>query len=328
MTTTSSPASTSTGTTVGVRLALLTALVSGVAVWLNGHAVHRYPDPTTATTAKNLVAAAVLVGVVVRAARGRRGVAPRTAVAVRTSVRIGALAVAVIGGSVPFVLFFEGLARASSADAALLHKTLVVWVAILGVALLGERLSALHVAAVGVLVAGQAVLSVDLGALRPGSGEWLVLVATWCWALEAVLARRLLADVAPATLGAVRLGGGVVLLVAWAAVRGELATLTGLTAEQWGWAALTGVVLAGYVTCWYGALARIAAVDVTALLVPAVLLTTALQVVVDGRALDGRVPGLALLAVGGALAALAATRRRVDGGADVAAGPLATGRAG
>ena len=53
----------------------------------------------------------------------------------------GALApIGVIGGSVPFVLFFEGLARASSPQAAFLHKTLVLWVALLAVVVLGERL--------------------------------------------------------------------------------------------------------------------------------------------------------------------------------------------
>jgi drug/metabolite transporter (DMT)-like permease len=292
----------------GLRLAVATAAVSGVAVWANGHAVGRFPDATTATTAKNLVAAAVLVAAL--AVAGRRRAAPtRWWADAPRRVRLGVLAVAVVGGSVPFVLFFEGLARAEAADAALLHKTLVVWVAVLGVTLLGERLSALHVVAVGALLAGQAALAVDPASLRPGTGEWLVLVATWLWAVETVLARRLLADVPAPALGAARLGLGVVLLLAWAAARGELATLAGLSADQWAWAVLTGAILAGYVTCWYGALARAAAVDVTALLVPAVLLTTALQVVVDGRALDGRVPGLALLAAGGALAALAAARR-------------------
>ena len=52
---------------------------------------------------------------------------------------LGLLGVGVIGGSVPFVLFFEGLARAEATQAAFIQKTLVVWVALLAVPLLRER---------------------------------------------------------------------------------------------------------------------------------------------------------------------------------------------
>ena len=62
----------------------------------------------------------------------------------------GALAaIGVIGGSVPFVLFFEGLSSATSPQAAFLHKTLVLWVAVLAVVFLGERLQWGHWLAIG-----------------------------------------------------------------------------------------------------------------------------------------------------------------------------------
>ena len=46
----------------GLRLALVTALISGVAVWLNGYAVRQVPDAALYTTLKNLVAAIILIG--------------------------------------------------------------------------------------------------------------------------------------------------------------------------------------------------------------------------------------------------------------------------
>ncbi len=64
--------STSTSTRTGIALAAVTALVSGVAVYLNGMGVRAVGDATTYTMAKNLVAALVLLAVAtgVAAARG------------------------------------------------------------------------------------------------------------------------------------------------------------------------------------------------------------------------------------------------------------------
>jgi hypothetical protein len=86
----------------GVVLAGATACVSGVAVFVNGYGVRRVPDPTTYTTAKNLVAALALAVVLIVATTGRStaGLAlPRT-----NRRWWGLLAVGVLGGSVPFVL--------------------------------------------------------------------------------------------------------------------------------------------------------------------------------------------------------------------------------
>ena len=62
--------------------------------------------------------------------------------------------------------------------------------------------------------------------------------------------------------------------------RGAAADLLALTAAQWGWALLTGLLLTAYVATWYAALARAQAVDVTAVLV--------FGAVVTARALPGR----------------------------------------
>ena len=109
----------------------------------------------------------------------------------------------------PFVLFFEGLARASSTAAAFIHKTLVIWVALLAVPLLGERLSWAHWAAIALLLAGQAVLVGDAGTVTLGAGELMIFGATLLWSVEVVVVKRLLASLAAPTLAAARLGIGL-----------------------------------------------------------------------------------------------------------------------
>ena len=288
----------------GLWLALAAAIVSGVAVFVNAYGVRALPDATVYTTAKNLVAAIVLLGLFL----GARPVSRPTRL---TPGRLAGLAaVAVVGGSIPFVLFFEGLARASSSQSAFIQKTLVIWVALLAVPLLGERLGALHVGAIATLLAGQALLAGGVDRLRFGTGEWLVAAATLLWAVEVVLARRLLRDVPAGVLGVARMGGGVLLLLGWVAVSGRWHMLTGLGSTGWAWAGLTGVILAGYVALWFAALASAPAVDVTAVLVVAAVITGGLNTIVKGTAVTTATGvGLATVLAGAALAVFAARRR-------------------
>ena len=283
----------------GILLALVTAVISGFAVFLNSYGVKAFGNATAYTTAKNLVSALVLLAVF--------SVAARTGSEARLTRPAGPgqwatlVAIGVIGGSVPFVLFFEGLARASSPQAAFLHKTLLLWVAVLAVTLLGERLQWGHWVAIGFLVVGQLGL---LGGLPDslGSAEVLILAATLMWAVEVIVAKRLLGQhISSWTVGLARMVLGSVVLVVWVAIQGDLALLTSMDSTQLGWVLLTGALLAGYVATWFAALQRAQAVDVTAVLVLAVPITVTLDAVVNGTPLAPQLGWLALVVAGGAL---------------------------
>jgi drug/metabolite transporter (DMT)-like permease len=293
-------------TRAGLALALGAAIISGFAVYTNSYGVRAFGDPTAYTTAKNLVAALVLAAALAvvsarapRAARSRYR--PR-----RPAQWAGLAAVAVIGGSVPFVLFFTGLARVSSANAAFIQKTLVIWVALLAVPLLRERLTVWHAAAIAVLVWGQALLGGGVGGIGLGAGEAMIFAATLMWAAETVVARRLLAGLPALTAATARMGGGVVILIGYTLATARWAALAAAGWHQWSWAIATGLILAAYVGTWYAALARAGAVDVTALLVPGAIITALLQA--GSRALEPQWPGLALLAAGTVLILLAARK--------------------
>ncbi|NUT34342.1 MAG: DMT family transporter [Hamadaea sp.] len=297
-------------TRTGVLTAFGAAAISGVAVFVNGYGVRAVPDATVYTTAKNLVAAAVLCLIALlmalRARRGPHVVRP----AHRRAHWWGLAVLGVIGGSVPFVLFFEGLARASSTHAAFLQKTLVVWVALLAVPALGERLRAIHVAALVLFVGGLVVLDDGLSGFAFGAGEALVLSATLLWAIEVVLAKRLLRGFAPQTVGVARMGLGILALLAWVAVTGRWPALSGLSAAGWRWAVVTGLILAGYVTVWFMALAKAPAVDVTAILVAGAVLTGVLNTAFKGAALPAvNLAALTALLGGAVLVGVGAARR-------------------
>lgn len=281
----------------GIALAGLATVLSGVAVLVNGTAVRAVGDPTLYTTLKNAVAAVVLVSVLgVRSAR--RGDGAARGLLPDRPWRL--LPLALIGGSVPFVLFFEGLARTRSTDAAFIHKTLVVWVALLAWPLLRERVRPYHLVAIGLSLLGLVLLGGGVPRLVVGGGEAMVLAATLLWSVEVVVARRLLVDVDPLVAGVVRLGGGVLLLVAWVAASGGARPVT--VGALW-WVLLTGVLLAGFVGCWYAALARAPALDVTAVLVGAAAITAVLDAgpvlpAIDLAGVLGLAAGAAVLVTG------------------------------
>lgn len=311
-----------TRTTRGVLLALGAALISGVSVFVNSYGVKRFGDATAYTTGKNTIAGLALLLAVPLAGR----VTARAALTRPHSGReiAGLAAIAVVGGSVPFVLFFEGLAQIhhGALQAQFLNKTLVVWVALLAVVVLRERVGLLQLAAVAVLVVGQAKLSGGFAAIRDmpfGRGEWLILAATLLWAVEVVLAKTLLRTISSSTLALTRMVGGSVLLLGWLGVGGKFHLLVHMDAQQWRWVLITGVLLAGYVATWLAALALAPAVTVTAVLVAAVPVTAVLQAVVKHTALRPQLGGLALVVIGCVLVlggALARPRPRAVAVAD------------
>ena len=266
---------------VGLLLALGTAVVSGVAVFLNSQAVRAVGDPIVFTTLKNGVAAVVLLGLALAFAASR-GRASTPSLPRGRMGWMGLVALGVIGGSVPFALFFTGLADASAPAAAVIHKTLFAWVALLAVVFLRERLGGLQIAALAVLLGAQLLIQPPNGVVL-GGGELLIALATAFWAIETIIARRLLASVGTPVAAAARMGIGLVLLVGWLAVTGRMGAISALGMSQWAWVAGTGVLLSAYVATWYAALKRAPASAVTAVLTIGAPITAVLQLLANGK---------------------------------------------
>ena len=258
----------------GIGLAFGAAAISGVAIFTNGYAVKQVPDAAVYTTAKNGIAALVLLFGAAMLIGLRRPTGSR--VAVGRNQALGLLFVGLVGGGLSFLLFFVGLAQATAPGAAFIQKTMFVWVALLAVPLLGERLGWAQVAAVALLFVGQIAL-VPLSGVTWGGGETLIALATVGWPLEIVVARRLLQALPTELVALGRMGIGMLVLVGYVVATGRTGALLGLGVAGWGWALLTGLILAGYVATWFAALRRAPASLVTAILVVAAPLTAPLQ---------------------------------------------------
>ncbi len=282
-------------TRTGIYLALGTAVISGVSVYVSKFGLQVVKDPVIFTTLRNTTVGVLLLAYLLTAGRHF--------LFVTLSRRdwLGLATVAVIGGSVPFLLFFQGLAIASAPSAALIHKFLFLWVALLALPLLHEQLGKWTIAGLGVLALGQLASGWPQG-WGWGMGENLVLIATLFWAGETILVKRLLPRVSTALATTFRMAGGAVVMWAYLLTIGKAGAVLTFTTTQWAWAILPSVLLLGYVVTWYAALKRAPATMVTSVLTVGAVITAGLTLGFEGKGTNALAwLGLGIMVVGVAL---------------------------
>lgn len=253
-------------------LALGTALISGFSNYIAKIGVTAVKDPLLFTTLKNAIVAVLLVGILFAVRKWRE---------IRTLKRSQWLtlsAIGIVGGSVPFALFFIGLSKTTALNASLIHKTLFLWVVLLAVPFLKERVASWQWVGIGLIAASNFLVGGFTG-FKYNGGELMILAATVLWAVENVIAKVTLRDVSSTTVAAARMVFGSVLLIAFAAFMGKGVTMSSLTFVQWKWTLIASALLLGYVLTWYAALKRAPATYVATLLVPATLITNVLSAV-------------------------------------------------
>ena len=262
-------------------LALSTALISGTNNFLTKIAVTVIPNPIVFTTLKNGLVAAVLIGLIILFKK-------RSEIKNLTRRQIGKLtAVGVIGGFVPFALFFTGLTMTSGLNASLIHKTLFLWVLILAVPILKEKVTKLQLLGIAAIFAANLVIGGFQG-FKYNLGELMILAATILWAIENIIAKIALKDLSSLTVAGARMTIGSALLLGLVAGQGNLGMFSGLSLAQWGWTLITSLLLTGYVLTWYTALKYAPATYVATLLVTATLVTNVLTAVFITHTFSGK----------------------------------------
>ncbi len=276
----------------GIIWAVLAAVISGFAVFINKFGVSSWQDAIQYTTVKNFVAMLVLSTVLLTIAQWRA----LKKMTQKQWLKLGVIGV--IGGSVPFILFFKSLPLMPATQAAFIHKTLFVWVAVMAVIWLKERVGLAQWGGMAVLMIGVVMLGGPKDWIW-GIGFLLALIATVLWALETVIAKTVLQDI-PALVGAwARMAFGSVILIVYVLAQGKAQGLIPQSSAQVGWALITGLILFGYVICWYTALKKLPITLVSTVLVFAFPITVVLDKAWT-HTLSGRIVlPLAVMAIGG-----------------------------
>lgn len=222
----------------------MTAGFSGVAVFLNSLTVKAVGDALVFTTIKNLGVGLLLALVLLR----------KKVNWLEVKQNWWKLAlIGVIGGSLPFYLFFKGLMLSGPAMGGMIHKSLVLWISLLGLGILKERLSFKQMMALGAIFGGSALMGGFKG-WQWGKGETMILAAVILWAVENIIAKVTLKKVEVEVVAGARMILGSLILLSATAFSGKLGLILNLNTWQWGMTLVSVILLFGYVMSWYKAL--------------------------------------------------------------------------
>ncbi|MBU0613575.1 DMT family transporter [Patescibacteria group bacterium] len=290
----------------GILLAFGTALVSGVANFINKGGVTAVGEPFVYTAMKNVITAVLLLGVLFAFKNIKQLKNLKKLDWMKLTV------IGLIGGSIPFLLFFKGLSITSASSASFIHKTLFIWVALLAVAFLKERFRWYQYGALVILFLGNFII---LGpkAFSWGAGESLVFIATLLWSAEFIVAKKVLKTIHPNIVAWARLTIGSAFILSFLMFTGRFGALLSAPFAGWGWSILTGAILLLFVLTWYHALKRAPATLITSILVFASPITTFLNEVFRKQELAwNSAVGSLLIIVGIAIFSLAMLKTKKE----------------
>lgn len=270
--------------TKGIHFALAAAFISGVSIFINKFAVNAITPTILFTATKNVGVALLIFGLLLTTKKTKQ-IKKLSKKEVAILISIG-----IVGGSIPFYLFFTGLSQIPAVNTALLHKTLVFWVAILAIPFLKEKLTSIQIFSVILIFLGNLTIG-GFNGFNYSQPELFVIIATILWAFENILAKKILPTVDPDIVTAARMGLGSFILLTISEVTnpGSLQSILDLSATQVFWITVTIVTLLGYVTSWYRALKFAPAIAVSSILASATLVTNILSAIFITHSLNSEV---------------------------------------
>jgi len=275
----------------GLLFILFTALISGVSIFINKFGVSGI-DSGIFTFSKNIVVALFLFAGIVFL-KEFKNLKMLSFKQWKRLVLIG-----FVGGSVPFLLFFKGLQMTTGAAGSFIHKTMFVYVAVLAMLFLKEKLSKKILIPAVLLLAGNALLLKFVWNAF-GIGELLILIATLFWAVENVISKHALKELEPKLIGFGRMFFGSLFILIYLTLTNQISLILGLNLSQVYWILLTSAFLFLYVFTWYNGLKDVKVTTATSVLLLGSPITTLLSYLFLGTALSlSQAIGMLLLSVG------------------------------
>jgi len=253
----------------GFLLILSTAFISGLAVFVNKFGV-AVINPYIFTGLKNVIVVLLIISWLLMIKDWK------VLKDLKKKQWFLLLVIGLIGGSIPFLLFFKGLSMTSGLQAAFIHKTMFIYIAILAVIFLKEKISRGFLTA-GLILFLSNILLLKLTSLNFGWGDFLILMATLFWAGENVLSKYILKDLPSSIVIWGRMFFGSIFIILFLLITGQAGLVNSLSLEQFGWVLITSVLLFGYVTTWYTGLKYVKVSQAAVILLLASPITTLLS---------------------------------------------------
>jgi drug/metabolite transporter (DMT)-like permease len=267
-------------TRIGYTFAVLNAVISGVAIYVNSNGVKLFHDSTLYTALKNaVVGVCVLVPLVALSSS-------RAELRRLTGKQVGLLVVVVLsGGSVAYALDFRGLQVSTAVTAALIDHMQFLFVAIFAALLLRERFGPAVWIALIVLFIGLS-FGISITAVRWDTGVAFLVAATLMFAFDFIVIKYLLRSVSMLTVMGFKMTLGSALLLGYEAVTGHLSAVAHLTTLQWQYVLVTGLILLAFTITSIAGLRHASATAVIAIGAGSPIITTLLVVINNHTPLD------------------------------------------
>lgn len=261
----------------GINFIFGTAIISGFSIFINKFGVS-ITNPDFFAFAKNLIVAIILTGLLLYLYNWQifRKIGKKD--------WANLILIGLLGGSVPFLLFFEGLSMTTAAQGSFIHKSMFLPAALFAWLFLREKLNA------GFFIGGIFLFLGNLVLLKKmefsiNAGDLFILLATIFWALENVISKKILKKINWAVVAWGRMFFGSLFILAFLLFSGKMSEAASLNFSQIGWIILTSIILFGYQATWYKGLKHVPVGVATAILALGSPITIALSAIYN-RKLD------------------------------------------
>jgi drug/metabolite transporter (DMT)-like permease len=235
--------------TLGTILAIIAALISGISIPVNKIFVVDL-DPTVFTSVRSLLIGIIFFILAYSQSESKQKKFKKVPWKYL-------LAIAIIGGSFAFLMFFTGLKLTTASRGAFLNKTLPLYITIFAFLFLKEKVSqkqgfALIIMLIGTILIYLTTINPSEFWLNPSLGDLLVMGATILWAIENTIARKVMIEgESNFVVSFARMFIGGIILFTIVILQDKLGLLLTLTTQQIINITISIVILFGYVYSWY-----------------------------------------------------------------------------
>jgi len=231
----------------GLLFALITAVISGFAIFYSKISLAKI-DPLVLTTSRNFYVGIIFLMFFLFSKRLYE------IKKLNKKEFILLLLIGIIGGALPFYLFFTGLSQIPAITGNLIHKTLFIWVGILAVIFLREKLKPIHILSYVLIFFANFYFAFASVKFSLGIGEIMIFSATILWATENIIAKKVLKNISSELVALFRMGVGGLLLVSITFLTGKGSSFLVLDINMLIIILVGGSILFFYNFFWYKAL--------------------------------------------------------------------------
>ncbi len=256
----------------GIFFALITAFISGFSIFYNKLVIIKGIDPLIFNIIKNGGVALILSLLLI----SKSNIKSFTSLSRSHWMKL--ILIGIIGGSLPFVLFFEGLKIVSAADANLVHKSLFIWTAFLAIPILGEKLNIWQIVGYTIVAIGNIIIF-GLSGIGINSGILMIFTSTLLWSVESIIVKIALKEIDYKIVAWGRMFIGCFMLIVIALMQNKLILLTKLSSGQIIPIFTSIILLSLYVVTLFKALKFAPVTLVTSILIIATPITNILSAI-------------------------------------------------